>query len=71
MVSSLDLVDKSRLIWSFLTSLYGKKPPLNENCSCMFTSKHILCIKTQSYVTNLKGHRNSFIFHACSHVGKY
>lgn len=26
LVSSLDLVDESKLIWSFLTSLYGKKP---------------------------------------------
>lgn len=40
MVFGLDLVDKNRLNWSFLTSLYGKKLSLKKthmNCFKVYT----------------------------------
>lgn len=41
MVFGLDLVDKNRLNWSFLTSLYGKKLSLKQ-FMCVFFKVYTL-----------------------------
>lgn len=46
MVSSLDLVDKRKLIWSFLTSLCGKKPFLLVHFKvCAVHKNQVVCNK--------------------------
>lgn len=49
MVSSLDLVDKSKCIWCFLSSLYGKKPSLDEAVNACFPQS-VRCVQWRQTV---------------------